>query len=42
MFRLRLGRRSAEQVAAMGWDAAPGAWLDDLFTFGPRDTPLVE
>ena len=42
VFRLRLGRRSPEQVEEMGWDVAPGSWVDELFIFGPRDTPLVE
>lgn len=40
--RLRLGRRSPEQVAALDWDPAPPADLTPLFIFGPRPTPLDE
>ncbi len=42
VFRLRLGRRSPEQVAALPWDTVPGPVIDDLFIFGPRTTPLIE
>lgn len=40
--RLRLGRRSADQVLAMQWHPALPAIPAGLFIFGPRDTPLVE
>ena len=41
--RLRLGRRSRAQVVAMSWDPEPpGSLVDELFVFGPRETPLVE
>ena len=36
VFRLRLGRRSPEQVAALPWDTVPGPVIDELFIFGPR------
>ena len=38
--RLRLGRRSEEQVRAMAWSEPPGPWLPELFAFGPRAEPL--
>jgi uncharacterized protein (TIGR03083 family) len=40
--RIRLGRRSPEQVMAMAWEPALTAVPDGLFVFGPRTTPLVE
>ena len=40
--RIRLGRRSPEQVAAMAWEPALPAVPDGLFIFGPRTTPLEE
>ncbi len=40
--RIRLGRRSPEQVAAMPWEPALPAVPDGLFIFGPRTTPLEE
>jgi hypothetical protein len=42
VFRLRLGRRSPDQVAALPWDTVPVSVIDDLFIFGPRTTPLIE
>ena len=42
VFRLRLGRRSPEQVAALAWDTVPVPVIDELFIFGPRTTPLIE
>jgi len=40
--RLRLGRRSRDQVAALDWSPPPDGLLDALFAFGPRETALVE
>ena len=42
LFRLRLGRRSREQAAALDWSGDPAPVLDALFFFGPRPDPLVE
>jgi hypothetical protein len=42
VFRLRLGRRSREQVLAMDWSEAPGDLIDRLFVFGPAVPDLVE
>ena len=41
-FRLRLGRRSTEQVIAMRWTGDPGDVLDRLFVFGPNAQPIIE
>lgn len=41
--RLRLGRRSRDQVMALSWvPAPPTSLVDALFVFGPRVTSLVE
>jgi hypothetical protein len=40
--RVVSGRRSSEQVRALEWNVNPAPWMDDLFVFGPRDTPLEE
>lgn len=40
--RLVSGRRSIEQVADLPWSTDPAPWLDHLFVFGPRETPLTE
>lgn len=42
VFRLRMGRRTRGQVAALDWSRDPGDVLDALFLFGPAETPLVE
>lgn len=42
VFRLRLGRRSREQVLSMDWSEDPGDLVDRLFVFGPADPALVE
>ena len=43
LFRSLLGRRSAAQVAAYDWgNIDPTPYLKHFFTFGPRDTDLVE
>jgi len=43
LFRSLLGRRSVAQVAAYDWgNADPAPYLKHFFTFGPRDTDLVE
>lgn len=41
-FRLRLGRRSAQQVIAMEWSRDPSPILDELFIFGPSLLSLAE
>lgn len=41
-FRLRMGRRSADQVEAMQWSRNPTPVLHQLFVFGPAAAPLVE
>ena len=40
--RIRLSRRSPEQVLAMPWEPSLPAVPDGLFIFGPRPTPLDE
>lgn len=40
--RVRLGRRSREQVLALDWTGDPEPFVDRLFVFGPREEPLVE
>jgi uncharacterized protein (TIGR03083 family) len=40
--RIRLGRRSPAQVAAMPWEPALAEVPPQLFIFGPRTTPLEE
>ena len=40
MFRARLGRRTREQVCALGWSADPAPYLDTFFLFGPTDHPV--
>jgi len=40
--RVRLGRRSTEQVRAMDWSADPSPVLDRLFVFGPSQAPQHE
>jgi uncharacterized protein (TIGR03083 family) len=40
--RIRLGRRSPDQVAAMAWEPALPTVPAELFIFGPRSTPLDE
>ena len=42
LLRLRLGRRSARQVAAMDWSASPDRVLTDLFVFGPAADDVIE
>jgi uncharacterized protein (TIGR03083 family) len=42
MLRLRVGRRSPDQVEALDWSTDPSPILDDLFMFGPRTQALVE
>ncbi|HUR85165.1 MAG TPA: hypothetical protein VMY78_07460, partial [Solirubrobacteraceae bacterium] len=45
LFRASLGRRSRHQVESWRWVADgvdAGPYLDLLFTFGPRDDPLLE
>ncbi|MGI8755354.1 MAG: maleylpyruvate isomerase family mycothiol-dependent enzyme [Acidimicrobiales bacterium] len=42
VLRLRLGRRSRAQVAALDWSGDRDLVLDHLFIFGPTATPLIE
>jgi uncharacterized protein (TIGR03083 family) len=42
VFRLRMGRRSRDQVTALDWSRDPEPVLDALFLFGPAEAPLVE
>ncbi len=42
LIRSRLGRRTAEEAAALEWSADPAAYLDIWFMFGPRTEPLGE
>ena len=42
VFRGRLGRRTAGEVAGYAWSADPTGYLDAWFIFGPRDQPLGE
>jgi uncharacterized protein (TIGR03083 family) len=41
-FRLRMGRRSRDQVLALDWSGNPEPIVDELFTFGPSPVALVE
>ena len=40
--RVVSGRRSVSQVKSLTWSNDPTPWLDHLFVFGPRETPLEE
>ncbi|HWJ62642.1 MAG TPA: maleylpyruvate isomerase family mycothiol-dependent enzyme [Acidimicrobiales bacterium] len=42
LVRLRLGRRSQEQVEALAWSDDPTDVLPHLFIFGPSPTDLLE
>ena len=42
VLRVRLGRRSVEQVRALEWSADPTPVLDRLFVFGPSKEPQDE
>jgi uncharacterized protein (TIGR03083 family) len=42
LFRWRMGRRSAAQLAAMDWSADPSAVLSQLTVFGPATAGIVE
>lgn len=39
-FRLRLGRRTRDEVLAMDWSADPSKIVDHLFVFGPTEVPV--
>ena len=41
-FRLRMGRRSRRQLAAMAWTSDPGRLLDSLTVFGPSTLDIIE
>lgn len=40
VLRLRMGRRSRSQVLSLDWSDDPAAVVDQLFIFGPAETPL--
>lgn len=40
IFRGRLGRRTRDEVAALGWSADPARYLDVFFIFGPTADPV--
>ena len=40
LFRGRLGRRTTDEVCALGWSADPAPYLDTFFLFGPTDHPV--
>lgn len=40
VFRGRLGRRTRDEVVALGWFADPTPYLDTYFIFGPTDHPV--
>ena len=42
LFRLRMGRRSLAQLAAMDWSGDPSAILGKLTIFGPAASDIVE
>lgn len=42
VFRGRLGRRTPAEVAAYGWSADPGPYLDTWFVFGSAETSIGE
>jgi hypothetical protein len=42
LFRASLGRRSRDQLQAMGWDGDPSAYLEVLPIFGPTTSDIVE
>ena len=42
IWRGRLGRRTAGEVATLGWSTDPTTYLATWFLFGPRTTPLGE
>lgn len=35
-----LGRRTAREMASLGWSADPTTYLATWFIFGPQSTPL--
>lgn len=42
LMRLVSGRRSPDQVRALTWSTSPDPWINEMYVFGPRETPLVE
>lgn len=42
IFRSRLGRRTADEVRALGWSADPEPYLDHWYIFGVAAVPLGE
>jgi uncharacterized protein (TIGR03083 family) len=41
-FRWRMGRRSRDQLAALGWSGDPAPVLDHLVVFGPARADIIE
>ena len=41
-FRWRMGRRSRNQLAALGWSGDPAPVLDHLVVFGPASCDVIE
>jgi uncharacterized protein (TIGR03083 family) len=41
-FRWRMGRRSRDQLAALGWSGDPAPVLDHLVVFGPAACDVIE
>jgi hypothetical protein len=41
-FRWRMGRRSRDQLAALGWSGDPAPVIDHLVVFGPAACDVVE
>ena len=41
-FRWRMGRRSRDQLAALGWSADPAPVIDHLVVFGPAACDVIE
>jgi hypothetical protein len=41
-FRWRMGRRSRDQLAVLGWSGDPAPVIDHLVVFGPAACDVVE
>jgi uncharacterized protein (TIGR03083 family) len=41
-FRWRMGRRSRDQLAALGWSGDPAPVIDHLVVFGPASCDVIE
>jgi uncharacterized protein (TIGR03083 family) len=42
LFRALHGRRTPDQVRAMGWQGDPGPWVEAFFVFGPAEKEVEE